>query len=339
MLIYRIVFVLIILILCSELGFTQTDSLIFKNGNVMVGEIKSMDRGIVIVKTDYSEKDFEVEWEDLKKIYTQTQFLVTLSNGMKYYGKLTTNDDLKVQILTKTNNTYQSRIEDIVFLTPVEDRFIDRLSASIDIGFDMTKSQNLRSLSSRSSIAYQANKWSTDATFNNLRSRQNDAEDIIRTEAELNYRHILPKRFYVITTISSLSNSEQKLDLRMNAQLGLGKYMVRTNRSYWGAKLGINRNIERYSGDAVDRDSWEGYLGTELNLYDIGDLNLLIITMAYPSITDKGRWRSDSKFDLKYDLPFDFYVKTGFSLNYDNRPVEGASKTDYILQTGFGWEW
>jgi len=305
----------------------------------MVGEIKSMDRGVVIVETAYSDSDFMVEWEDIKKIYTQTQFLVTLSNGIKHYGTLTTNDDLKVQILTKSSNAYESRIEDIVFLSPIEERFIDRLSASIDIGFDMTKSQNLRSLSSRSYIGYKANKWSTDATFNNLRSRQDDAEDIIRTEAELNYRHILPKRFYVITTISSLTNSEQKLDLRMNAQVGLGKFLVRTIRSYWGVKLGFNRNIERYSSDAEDRDSWEGYLGTELNLFDIGDLNLLIIIMAYPSITDKGRWRSDSKFDLKYDLPFDFYIKTGVSLNYDNRPVEGASKTDYILQTGFGWEW
>jgi hypothetical protein len=339
MLIYRIVFVQIILILFSGLGFAQTDSLIFNNGDAMVGEIKSMDRGVVIVETDYSDSDFLVEWEHIKKVYTQTQFLVTLSNGAKHYGKLTTNDDLMVQIITKSSNTYQSRIEDIVFLTPIKERFIDRLSASIDIGFDMTKSQNLRSLSSRSSIGYQANKWSTDATFNYLRSRQDETENITRTEAELNYRQILPRRFYVITTISGLSNSEQKLDLRMNAQLGLGKYLIRTIRSYWGVKLGFNRNIERYSSDAVDRNSWEGYMGTELNLFDIGDLNLLIIFMAYPSITDKGRWRSDSKFDLKYDLPFDFYIKTGFSLNYDNRPVEGASKTDYVLQTGFGWEW
>jgi len=339
MLIYRIIFILIILILFSELGFTQRDSLVFTNGDAMVGEIKSMDRGVVIVETAYSDSDFMVEWEDIKEIYTQTQFLVTLSNGIKHYGTLTTNDDLKVQILTKSDNTYECRIEDIVFLSPIEERFIDRISASIDIGFDMTKSQNLRSLSSRSFIGYTANKWSTDATFNNLRSRQDETEDIKRTEAELNYRHILPKRFYVITTISSLTNSEQKLDLRMNAQVGLGKFLVRTIRSYWGVKLGFNRNIERYSSDAEDRDSWEGYLGTELNLFDIGDLNLLIIIMAYPSITDKGRWRSDSKFDLKYDLPFDFYIKTGVSLNYDNRPVEGASKTDYILQTGFGWEW
>jgi len=339
MLIYRIIFTLIILILFSELGFTQRDSLVFTNGDAMVGEIKSMDRGVVIVETAYSDSDFMVEWEHIKKIYTQTQFLVTLSNGIKHYGTLTSNDDLKVQILTKSSNAYESRIEDIVFLSPIEERFIDRLSASIDIGFDMTKSQNLRSLSSRSYIGYKANKWSTDATFNNLRSRQDETEDIKRTEAELNYRHILPKRFYVITTISSLTNSEQKLDLRMNAQVGLGKFLVRTIRSYWGVKLGFNRNIERYSSDAEDRDSWEGYLGTELNLFDIGDLNLLIIIMAYPSITDKERWRSDSKFDLKYDLPFDFYIKTGVSLNYDNRPVEGASKTDYILQTGFGWEW
>ena len=106
-----------------------------------------------------------------------------------------------------------------------------------------------------------------------------------------------------------------------------------------GVKLGANRNIERYSADTPNRNSWEGYLGSELNLYDIGDLDLLTSIMVYPGITEKGRWRSDLNCDLKYDLPIDFYIKIGFTINYDNRPAEGASETDYVIQTGFGWEW
>lgn len=82
----------------------------------------------------------------------------------------------------------------------------------------------------------------------------------------------------------------------------------------------------------------ESYLGTEVNLYDIGDLDLMSRLVLYPSITEKGRVRSDFKFDAKYDLPLDLYVKAGFSLNYDNQAVEGASKSDYVLQTGIGWE-
>jgi hypothetical protein len=55
-------------------------------------------------------------------------------------------------------------------------------------------------------------------------------------------------------------------------------------------------------------------------------------------MTESGRWRIDYSFDTKYDLPLDFYIKVGFTLNYDNQPVAGASKTDYVFQTTFGWE-
>jgi len=48
--------------------------------------------------------------------------------------------------------------------------------------------------------------------------------------------------------------------------------------------------------------------------------------------------RFDFKVDLKYDLPLDFYIKLGYTQNFDNRPVEGASQNDYVIQTSFGWE-
>ena len=83
----------------------------------------------------------------------------------------------------------------------------------------------------------------------------------------------------------------------------------------------------------------EAYFGSELNMYDIGDLNLLTKASIYPSLTESGRWRVDFVFDAKYDLPLDFYIKLGINLNYDNQPVEGGSETDYVFQTGFGWEW
>ena len=61
--------------------------------------------------------------------------------------------------------------------------------------------------------------------------------------------------------------------------------------------------------------------------------------MAYPGITEKGRWRIDGNLNIKYDLPLDFYIKLGGSLNYDNRPPEDASELDYVIQAGVGWEW
>jgi hypothetical protein len=34
----------------------------------------------------------------------------------------------------------------------------------------------------------------------------------------------------------------------------------------------------------------------------------------------------------------DFFLSLGYTLNYDNQPAEGATNTDYVLQTSFGWE-
>ncbi len=125
----------------------------------------------------------------------------------------------------------------------------------------------------------------------------------------------------------------------MNTQLGVGRFIVSTNRTYWGLKLGLNRNREHYSNETADRLTWEGYLGTELNIFDVGDIELLFAGMAYPGITESGRWHSDMRLDLKYNLPLDFFIKIGTSINFDNRPAEDASRMDYVLQSTFGWEW
>ena len=76
----------------------------------------------------------------------------------------------------------------------------------------------------------------------------------------------------------------------------------------------------------------------ELNMFDIKDFSLLTNLTVYPGITEGGRFRSDFSLDLKYDLPLDFFIKLGGTYNYDNKPVEGASTNDYVIQATFGWE-
>lgn len=141
--------------------------------------------------------------------------------------------------------------------------------------------------------------------------------------------------------VNFLSSTEQKLDLRSTLKAGIGKFVIHTNRTYWGFALGANYNNENFFDATPDRKSWEGFLGTELNMFDIGDFNLFANLITYPSITESGRWRVDLNLDAKYEMPFDddFYIKVGLTYNYDNRPVEGASKYDYVFHTGFGWEW
>ncbi len=317
--------------------FAQNDSLILKNNNIIVGDLKSMDRGVVTIETGYSKDDFRIEWNGIKKLYTTTSYIITLLDGTRLNGKLEASDSGKVIVKTVEGNPVTCKMEDVVHLQSLDKGFWDRASANIDFGFANTKSHNLTNISLRSNIGYMTENWSSSAMYNKLFSSQDEVEDISSSDGGITFNYLLPKDWYIPVSLSFLSNTEQKIDLRTLGKIGIGNYIIHTNYSYWGFTGGATYNKENYS-EAADRESWEGFLGTELNLYDIGDLNLLTKLVAYPSFTESGRWRGDFVFDAKYDLPLDFYIRFGITVYYDNRPVEGAPETDYSLQTGFGWE-
>ncbi len=321
---------------------SQTDSVTFYNGNYIVGEVKTMTRGVLTVKTPYSDSDFKIEWKKVKEIYTNNYYLITLSDGSRYNGSINSLKPGLINISYEGGQELTSPQEDIVWLDDLDKGFWSQLYASIDIGFDLTKANNFRQLSSRTNIGYMAKRWNVDGTYNSLYSIQDNTENIERTEGGLGFKYFLPKDWYPVVSLNFLSNTEQKLQLRTTGQIGMGKYLIHTNATYWGFILGVNYNNEVYYTDSIPgRNSMEGLIGSELNLFDIGDLNLMTKVSAYPSFTKSGRWRTDIDFDARYEMPFDddFYIKAGVNFNYDNQPVEGASDLDYILHTGFGWEW
>ncbi len=321
-------------------AFSQVDSLIFKNGNYIVGEVKSMDRNILKIETDYSDDDFTIEWDGIKEIYTETFFLITLTDGSRYNGHLKSTEPGKISIETDDGKTVDVNLIDIVILNDLDKGFWNQIYATVDFGLDLTKANNFRQFSMRSNIGYIAKLWQLDANYNLLKSEQDDVDDINRTDGGLTFKYFLPHDWYPLVSLDFLANTEQDLDLRTTGKFGVGKYVIHTNKTYWGFSLGANYNNENYvTPTTPDRKSWEGFFGTELNMFNTGDLSLLTSLIAYPSFTESGRWRSDFKIDFKYDLPLDFYIKLGYTLNFDNQPAKGASKTDYVLHTGFGWEW
>ncbi|HQW03056.1 MAG TPA: hypothetical protein PLR30_11290, partial [Saprospiraceae bacterium] len=61
---------IVCLYLLPVVAYGQKDSLIMTNGDVMVGEIKSMDKGVLFIETPYSDKDFNVKWIEIKEVYS-----------------------------------------------------------------------------------------------------------------------------------------------------------------------------------------------------------------------------------------------------------------------------
>jgi len=330
--------ILLVLFMLSPVAFAQKDSLVFTNNNIMVGEIKSMNRGVITVETDYSDSDFKIEWEKVSELYSSRSYLIILSDGRRFNGSMSTEEPPSWKINRITGDTVTVERDEIVYFKSYKADFWSRLTASIDLNYSITKANNFNQAGGSLGLGYVAPRWSLTAGYNILRSNQDDVETTLRTDGDLSYRKFLPKDWYFTIVFSFLSNTEQLLDLRTNLKSGFGKYIIHTNASYLAAEGGISAVNENFEGQDENLNSLEAYLGAEYNVYDVGDLDFLTRLIVYPSITESGRWRIDYNLDTKYDLPLDFYIKAGLTLNYDNQAVEGAENLDYVVQTGIGWE-
>ncbi len=340
----RLVLIVVALFSISLTASAQVDTLILKNNNEVVGEIKSMSQGVLQIETDYSDSDFKINWEEIKYISTVTEFLVSIDDGKKYNGTLNSTG-VNMITITHDKGVIEFTTEDIVNLNSVSDGFWSRLYATIDIGYSATKANNFTQISSNSTIGYLADRWAADTYYNSLYSSQDDVDDTKRIDYGVAYKQYIIKGLYIPADISFLSNNEQLIDMRVVGKLGLGKFLIQKNSAYWGVTFGGTHVNESFlpATDSTPADAsksgYEGFFGTELNLFDIGDFSLLTKLVVYPSFTEKGRVRSDFDINAKYDFPMDFYAKVSYSLNYDNQPVAGAPELDYVTSFGIGWEW
>ncbi|MCZ4409803.1 DUF481 domain-containing protein [Cryomorphaceae bacterium 1068] len=322
--------------------FAQKDSLIFDGGQVIVGEVKEMNRNILTIETDYSNTDFKIEWDKITEFYSDQLYMIQITDRTIF-----TNATMSFQkpgefkIIGESNSGYVPMSE-VVYLRQVDTGFWSKLSASIDLGFNLTKASNLQQFNASTTVGYKSAQWTYRVTYQQNRSEQDDVDPVRRTEVNANADYALHNGIFFGAGVNFLSNTEQLLDLRTTGSAGVGYYLVRNNEMYWQSTFGVAINNENFTDvpeePSEDRDSFEGLLGTELNLYNLGDIDLFTNIIWYPSFTEEGRNRINYSIDVSYDMPLDFYIKTGLTVNYDNQPVAGASETDYVFTGGIGWE-
>ncbi|PZF74875.1 DUF481 domain-containing protein [Taibaiella soli] len=317
----------------------QRDSLVLKNGDVIVGQLKMLDDGVATIETDYSKNDFQIEWSGITAIYSQTHFLIVLKDGRRMNGELHSIAAPKaVMIITLQKDTVHTTLSEIVFLKGGKFNFLSHASASIDLGLSLTKANNLRQYNSRTTLGYRANKWEVLAFYSDLRSKQDSIAPTKRTEFAMTFRYFLPKDWFLNFTPDLLSNTEQAIQLRTTARTGAGKFFARSDKLYCALGAGLSFNNETFSNETPSRKSLEAYTGMELNLFGLNDFSMVSSVYVYPSLTEARRWRTDFSLDTKYDLPLNFYIRIGGTINYDNQPAVTGRELDYIVTLSVGWE-
>ena len=122
-------------LICMTL-FAQNDTLVFKNKDVIVGELKELKSNIIIMKTSYSDSDFKIEFDKVASLNLENKYSIILSSGERLYGTLKTKTPEKVLVI---NNGYQLEInlETIVILRKIEQGFWNNFKGTLDFGYNL----------------------------------------------------------------------------------------------------------------------------------------------------------------------------------------------------------
>jgi hypothetical protein len=319
-------------------SLSQNDSIQLRDKTILKGEIKSLSRGVIVIKTTFSDKDFNVKFGRVESLHIRRKCLVIMTQNRRKYGSVNTIEPGFFTMTFENGETEQFKINEIISLDEVYDRFWNRFKGSFDLGFNLTKANSLSQISIGSELSYIDKHSVITGTLDALNSSQDNAINTSRTDATLDLLRLIGRRWYLMGSVAFLSNTEQALDGRISPSLGAGRFLISTNQLYLGVSLGFTYNIENYVDQTLDKTSTEAFIFTNFNIFDMKDFDLLGNLNMYPSLSEKGRFRTDFSLTSKWTIISDFYVKIGITINYDNQPAVVGNEVDYNITSGIGWK-
>ena len=81
----------------------KTDTVIFKNGDKLTGEVKSLKRGRLSLNTDAT-GTISIEWDKIAGVISDQHIQVETTSGIRYFGSLTSSQDNPSLIIVTENH-------------------------------------------------------------------------------------------------------------------------------------------------------------------------------------------------------------------------------------------
>lgn len=322
----------VVLIIASfSLSAQKNDTIVLLNNNIITGEIKSLQEGLVVFKTN-GMGTVKVKAEEIKSLKSKKRFQIQLDNGYIYFGTFDTVNSQKdyVKIITSSGTVYKTEMKSIVEIFPFRKKFWYRLSGNLSAGINYNKSSNIFQFNISGNINYWGKKRYVDLSWADNISLLGDSVITNKQTNNLTYRHYIKKGFSGQSTFGYSKNLELGLQHRFSINVLGGKDIIHKYRSLLYFGTGVSGNSELYVDDTASKVNMEWVFELNFSLYKRTYPEISFSTSAnfYPSLTIKQRYRVGVNVEAKIEVFNNFYV--GFQVydDFDNKPQVEEGNTD-----------
>jgi len=319
----------------------RTDKIFLKNGNMITGEIKKLEYGVLSFKTD-NIGTLTVKWKDVMRITSIHRFELVTTGNIVSYGSIDSTSKSKQVVLVWDTASTVLDIRELTRAVPINNSFFSRMDGNIKLGSNYSKSSDIFRLNLNGALYYRSFHDLFSITGNSEITRQNisdSAEVIKKQDLSLVYARYFKKRWF----ISALGALEQNtgLGMKLRTYIGTagGKEIFQNHVHTLTSATGVLGNREK-STEGNYTTNVEGLILMTYRIYKytIPKVIFSSYVYAYPSLTDPGRVRLNGNLNVDFEFFTDFIFSITNYHNYDSRPAtSSALKYDWGFTTSIGY--
>ena len=322
----------------TEAQAAKTDVVTLVNGDKVTGEVKQLSQGLLQYKTD-SMSTVSIEWVDVVRLASALTFQVEVKNGDFYYGSLLDVDEERVLRVGIGEFQIDLPLTEVINISRIKHGFWQTLDGSLSLGFQATKATEVVQLSLMGNVEQLTRK---NRNYVNLRlAISSTAKQPTTKNNNLGFSRdwLLGHRYAVGGSIQFQQNDELGIDFRTLLGVNGTRAMIQAMRQRLYLSAGVTYNRENVSDGGI-KTSGEAMLNFDWSIfkYKSPKTDFYFKWFVYPSLTTRGRVRSQIDTNVRQELVKDFFLNFTGVYSYDSDPPnEEAGTEDYAITAGLGW--
>ncbi|HPA80675.1 MAG TPA: DUF481 domain-containing protein [Thermoanaerobaculales bacterium] len=316
----------------------KVDVVVLANGDRVTGEIKTLERSVLQVKTD-AMGTVDIEWEKVARVVSPQSFQVEDREGRRFYGLLSDAGEPRTLAVAGPSARQTIAHVDVVRIAAIDEVWTDRVKGSIDLGLDAKKAGDEASYTLGFNSSYRTPKFLSELDLESSITSLSDVPTTQYNDLTFQYSRFRKNRWFSVGSARFQTSSEQALDLRASLGGGLGRYVLQTNRSLSSVVGGLIATREWYAAEPGPQDNLEVVIAGDYEFFEFSPrkTDFTIDLSLYPSLTSWGRVRGYLGSSLRWELIKDFYFSLNLSVDYDSRPPQDSESTDWRFWTSLGY--
>lgn len=318
-------------------SFTGTqvsaDEVILHNGDRLTGNIKQMDKGILILETDYSDP-IEIQQAKIKSISTDFPAEVRLSSGEVLKGKLRSHEDNRLSVEANEERVEVSVAwERISALNPPPAQ-PSRWQGNVAVGASL-QTGNTDRISATIGVDFMRKALRDRYNLRFIYNYAEDDDEVIARNifGALKYDYFFTTAFYGFLAMELLSDEFKDLNLRTIVGPGVGYQLWDDEIKSLLFEAGLSFFSEDL--DEGSDDQWiTGRMASQIRWKIFDKIVFTDYLLVYPSLEDIGAFKLRNEAGISSAIGTGWSLKLSNILEHDSDPPVNVEKNDMYWVLG-----